>query len=120
MIIARHLGFAVEQRRTEARRLQAEETLRLRERRLTAMFQQAGVGMALIGAQGQIIAANPAFARICGRPLGELVGVDCEAFTHPNELEESRRSSRATVWPNAMKPRAAQEVMTDVMLKSDK
>jgi PAS domain S-box-containing protein len=56
-----------ERSRLERRLLKAEETYR-------AVFEQAGVGVARLALNGQILEANDRFCEIAGRPLRDLLG----------------------------------------------
>ncbi|HEX6119799.1 MAG TPA: HWE histidine kinase domain-containing protein [Dongiaceae bacterium] len=88
--IGRQLGFAIERDRSRHARRLAEQALRQSERRLRSMFEQAGVGIVLMGSGGTILRANAAYASIARRPLDELIGTSCLAFTHPNDLASDR------------------------------
>ncbi|HET9159690.1 MAG TPA: HWE histidine kinase domain-containing protein, partial [Caulobacteraceae bacterium] len=72
------LGFSLEQRLASQRLTESEGQLR-------AMFEHAGVGMALMTDSGQVTAANSAFCTIADRPLADLVGRFCTELTHPDD-----------------------------------
>ena len=73
------------------------------EERFRALFEQASVGVALESMGGEILHANPAFARLLGYTEQELKKMRCEQFSHPDdedvemelfqELRGGRRSS---------------------------
>ena len=73
------------------------------EERFRALFEQASVGVALESMGGEILHANPAFARLLGYTEQQLKTMRCEQFSHPDdegaemalfrELREGRRSS---------------------------
>ena len=88
--IGRQLGFAIERDRSRRARRLAEQALRQSERRLRSMFEQAGVGIVLMGSGGTILRANAAYASIARRPLDELIGTSCLAFTHPDDLANNQ------------------------------
>jgi PAS domain S-box-containing protein len=88
--IGRQLGFAIERDRSLRARRLAEQALRQSERRLRSMFEQAGVGIVLMGSGGTILRANAAYASIARRPLDELIGTSCLDFTHPDDLANNR------------------------------
>jgi PAS domain-containing protein len=110
--IATHLAaIAIERDREQARMRQSRDQLAieladvqwlqdisteaaalLRERgaRLSAMFDNAGVGMALMSSDFSIIHANARFCAITGRSRGELIGNGCLDFTHPDDIAANR------------------------------
>ncbi len=52
-----------------------------------AVFQAAGVGVAVCNAQRQVTMANEAFARMVGVEPGSLVGVPAATFCPPEAME---------------------------------
>lgn len=50
-------------------------------RQLNAMFQATREGMAVLDAQGQVLRCNAAYARIVGRPMMDIPGVNCCDFS---------------------------------------
>lgn len=61
--------------------------LRASEARFRAIFEQAGIGVALGDAEGRLIQANPAYCRIVGYSPDELAGVSFTEYTHPDDRE---------------------------------
>lgn len=61
--------------------------LRLSEARLRTIFTQAFVGIAELGSDGVIIAANTAMTELLGCREGELLGRRFYDLTHPEDLE---------------------------------
>lgn len=59
--------------------------LRASESRFRAAFADAGIGMALIDADDHIIEANPAFAAMIGREVGELVRMHIHQIIDPED-----------------------------------
>jgi PAS domain S-box-containing protein len=88
--IGRQLGFAIERDRSLRARRLAEQALRQSERRLRSMFEQAGVGIVLMGSGCTILRANAAYASIARRPLDALIGKSCLDFIHPDDLANNR------------------------------
>jgi diguanylate cyclase (GGDEF)-like protein/PAS domain S-box-containing protein len=71
------------------------------EDRFRAAFDQAGVGMAIVALEGadagQLVEANPAFGRMLGRGVSELVGANLEKWTHPHDLPDGVRDPLAAL-----------------------
>lgn len=70
----------------------AERTAALRtsEARLAAIFAQAEVGLAEIGADGRFARVNDRFCTMLGRSREELLDLCVWDVTHPDELRENR------------------------------
>jgi len=65
----------------EALAKQVEEELSVSNARFQAMFNDAAVGMGILGLDRRIIDANPALCRIYGRPREELIGMSAAEVT---------------------------------------
>jgi two-component system cell cycle sensor histidine kinase/response regulator CckA len=61
--------------------------LQASEERFRAIFEQAGVGVALGDEEGRLIQANPAYCRIVGCSPDEAAGVFFTEYTHPDDRE---------------------------------
>jgi diguanylate cyclase (GGDEF)-like protein/PAS domain S-box-containing protein len=68
-----------EQRAAEAARREATETYE-------TAFNNAPMGVAMIGFDGRILRANAALCEMLGRDETELVGSTTQAYTHPDDL----------------------------------
>ncbi len=68
-------------------RLQAEEALRESREQFTSAFQDAAIGMALVGIDGQWLQVNRALREIVGYTEQELLDTNFQAITHPDDLE---------------------------------
>jgi PAS domain S-box-containing protein len=68
-------------------RKRAEEELRASEARLRAIFEYAGIGIALVNPEGQIVENNPALANMIGYSDDELHKITFMDFTHPEDLK---------------------------------
>jgi PAS domain S-box-containing protein len=68
-------------------RKRAEEALRESEERFRTIFENAGVGTALVDRQGHPIKCNPALQRMLGYTEEELRGMVFTDFTHPDDRD---------------------------------
>lgn len=96
-LIAGTLAFAV-QRLVEAVRGAEAETsailanAREAEERFRRAFDDAGIGMALTGPDGEFLRVNGALAEMTGYPEEHLTGLSCGEITHP---EDAPRAAEA-------------------------
>ena len=67
-------------------RRQAEDAVRLSEERFRTTFEQAPVGIVLVGLDGCILSSNARFADIVGYPLEEVPGLNVRQVTAPEDL----------------------------------
>jgi diguanylate cyclase (GGDEF)-like protein/PAS domain S-box-containing protein len=63
----------------------AEQSLRAAEERFRVAFEQAPIGMALIGLDRRFIRVNSALTAITGYPAQELEGRDTQTIHHPDD-----------------------------------
>jgi diguanylate cyclase (GGDEF)-like protein/PAS domain S-box-containing protein len=82
-------GFVVLRETTEARR--AERALAGAEKRIAAAFENAPIGMALIGMDWRILKVNRALCQVTGYPDAEMTGSDCRAAVHPDDVPLDRK-----------------------------
>jgi PAS domain S-box-containing protein len=68
-------------------RKQAEAALRESEERFRGAFDHAATGMALVAPDGRWLKANPSLCAIVGYPEQELLALDFQSITHPDDLE---------------------------------
>lgn len=61
------------------------EELRESEEKFRNVFQDAGVGMAIVSPEGHFIANNEAFSRFIGYSEKELLGRTIQSLTHPED-----------------------------------
>jgi PAS domain S-box-containing protein len=54
---------------------------------LRAAFERATIGMAVTDMQGRFLQVNAAYATMCGYTEQQLLGLDYEALTHPDDRE---------------------------------
>ena len=67
-------------------RKHAEDGLADSEQRFRAAFDDAPIGMALVGVDGRLLRVNRAATEILGRSSDELLTSDFAALTHPDDL----------------------------------
>ncbi|MEH1925198.1 PAS domain S-box protein [Nostoc sp.] len=72
---------------------QTEVALREGDERFRAMFDQAAVGITLVALDGRFIQVNPALCEITGYNHEELIQMNFQEITHPDDL--------AVDWENA-------------------
>ena len=85
-------GYLVWRRDREQRERAALQARQAAEARFRVIFEQAPLGVVLLDPRTRrITEANPRFAEIVGRGVGELVGADPMALTHPDDVAESLR-----------------------------
>ncbi|MHA1909459.1 MAG: PAS domain-containing sensor histidine kinase, partial [Candidatus Thorarchaeota archaeon] len=66
----------------------AQSALKESESRLRANFEQAGIGMALVLMNGEIVEANLALQEFLGYDIEELLQMNTVNFTHPEDIEK--------------------------------
>ncbi len=67
-------------------------SLRETQERLRTGFERSLIGQAIADLTGQLVAVNPAFAEMLGRPADALIGTNMDAFVHPDDLPSLRRA----------------------------
>ena len=70
----------------------AEVALRDSKQRLTAIFENAAVGILLTDSEGRIVESNPAFQALSGYSDAELVGRPSASLSPPEEAPLTRRA----------------------------
>jgi PAS domain S-box-containing protein len=75
-----------ELKRLQRLRKQAEDALNESERRFRAVFENAGIGIALVDLGGVPVATNPALGKMLGYSEEELCGMAFPDFTHPDDV----------------------------------
>lgn len=68
---------------------QAEEKLSVSEARFQAMFNDAAIGIGIMGLDHKIIDANPAICRTFGRTREELIGMTASEATYADDIDQS-------------------------------
>ncbi len=73
----------------EALANRAAEKLSVAEARFQAMFNDAAIGIGIMGLDRRIIDANPAICRTFGRTREEFIGISPIEATYPDDLNDS-------------------------------
>ena len=66
-------------------RKRAEEELRESEAKFRSVFQDAGIGVAIVSPEGRFLAGNEAFSKFIGYTEEELTGRTVQSITHPED-----------------------------------
>lgn len=66
---------------------EAADQLRQANDDLEQLFENAPIGMAQVGLDGKWMYVNPALCQIVGYPKEELLQIDFQAITHPDDLD---------------------------------
>lgn len=74
----------------------ADELMAAQERFETA-FEAAPIGMALLTPAGRILQVNDAACRMLGRSRAEMLSLDSQSLTHPDDLKPGMRLVEATL-----------------------
>jgi PAS domain S-box-containing protein/diguanylate cyclase (GGDEF)-like protein len=70
------------------------ESLERSETRYRATFEQAALGIAHLSREGRFLRANPKLCEMLGYGPGELLELDFQRITHPDDIESSYRFVR--------------------------
>ncbi|HEY9832135.1 MAG TPA: PAS domain S-box protein [Stenomitos sp.] len=70
-------------------RIRAEQALQQSEQRFRNAFDYTAVGMAMSNLDGCFFKVNPAFCRMLGYSEAELLRMNFQAITHPDDLDSS-------------------------------
>ncbi len=68
-------------------RKRAESALLVSEVRFRSAFEFAAIGMAMVAPDGRFLRVNQALCRIVGYSAEELLGIDFQTITHPEDLD---------------------------------
>ncbi|HEX9109390.1 MAG TPA: PAS domain S-box protein, partial [Longimicrobiales bacterium] len=88
-IVPEVLSTIRDARSTREQRTQLEHTvaeLRESQSRFREMFEHAPTGMGLVALDGRWLQVNPALCGIVGYSAAELLGMDFQRITHPDDL----------------------------------
>jgi PAS domain S-box-containing protein len=66
---------------------QLEEDMRQSEERFRGAFENAAIGMAIVGNDGKFIRVNESLCKMVGRSQEEMLSIDFQSITHPDDLD---------------------------------
>ena len=87
----------------EARVTERTRAIEVAEQRFKATFQNAGVGISIVGGDSMLLRVNDRLAQMLGYEVDEMEGHPLDQFTHPDDL-----SPGVAAW-NRLKSGAADE-----------
>lgn len=79
-------GLARVNSELEARVAERTRAIEAAEVRFRATFQNAGVGISIVGPDGRLLRVNDSLARMLGRQVADMEGHPLDDFTHPDDL----------------------------------
>jgi len=85
--IADNISFALENFAQERVRRATEVALRESEKRFRMAMEFSPIGMAIVASDGRWIDVNPSLCRIVGYDRDELLKLDFQTITHPDDLD---------------------------------
>jgi len=66
-----------------------EVALRKSEEKFRNIFESSGIGMVILGPDGQITKVNNSFCEMMGYKEDEIIGINFRDITHPGDLDKS-------------------------------
>ena len=92
-----HVKGVVVQTRDITERKRTEEALREAEERFRRSFDDAAIGMALVGTDGRFLRTNRSLCNMLGYREVELLGKTFQDITHPDDLDADLDQVRRTL-----------------------
>lgn len=86
-LMALGLGQLIERDRHQRNRTEAAAALRENMQLFESAFEKAAIGMALVAPDGRWLRVNQALAEIVGYSQSELLAIDFQRITHPDDLD---------------------------------
>lgn len=86
-LMAGRIGQVIEQDQADRRRQDALRRLRKNTELFESAFQYAPIGMALVSPEGRWLRVNRAVTAIFGYSEEELLAIDFQQITHPDDLD---------------------------------
>ncbi|MGN6367705.1 MAG: PAS domain S-box protein [Phycisphaerae bacterium] len=80
-----------------AERTTSLAALRDSEERFRSSFDHAAIGMALVSLEGRFLQVNRSLCKLLGRTGAELLAIDFQSITHPDDLHADLALSRRLV-----------------------
>jgi PAS domain S-box-containing protein len=74
---------------------EADKKVRESEAKFRSAFEYSGVGMALVGLDGNFLSVNPSVTHILGYSEQEILGLNFKEITHPDDLKKSIENYQA-------------------------
>jgi PAS domain S-box-containing protein len=99
-VLAASAAYVTAWRITEEARARVADSYRQlheSERRFRGAFENAPLGVALVGLDGTFLRVNRALCQMVGRQEDDLLGLDFRAITHPEDLDVSGEAYRRLV-----------------------
>ncbi|HEV7251834.1 MAG TPA: PAS domain S-box protein [Mesorhizobium sp.] len=96
-VLAQQAMAQLELRRSERQAAAEAERAERESRRVGAIFGQAPAGLSEIGLDGRFLRVNDELCRLLGRTREELLALNVEDVTHPDDLDASRALLAAAV-----------------------
>ncbi len=75
-------------------RKESERVLRIADQRFRGAFDNAPIGMAIVGPEGRFLQVNPPLRRMLGRSAAEMQELTFADITHPDDVEISLANMR--------------------------
>ena len=101
--MAGDIGYGIASLRTRIARKEAEEHSRENERRFSAIFDQAAVGITRVDLEGTLLDVNQKFCDMLGYTREELVGKTVRDVTYPDDYGKGAQY-RVRLSPDTVKP----------------
>ncbi len=76
-----------ERKKAELAAAEADEARKANVELFENAFDHAAIGMALVALDGRFLKVNPAFCGLVGYPEAQMLGLDFQTITHPDDLE---------------------------------
>lgn len=86
-LMAGRIGQVIEQDQVDRERRDAVNRLRENTQLFESAFEYAAIGMALLSTEGRWLRVNRAITRIFGYSETELLSIDFQRLTHPDDLD---------------------------------
>lgn len=94
-LMGQALGNLVERDHLEQKRREADRQRWAASRLLQTAFESAPIGMALVATDGRWLQVNQALCQLLGYSEAELLTLDCQSVTHPDDTADDRVQLRA-------------------------
>ncbi len=101
-LMGQALGSVIERDHLEQKRLEADRQRWAASRLLQTAFESAPIGMALVGTDGRWLQVNQALCQLLGYSEDELLALDCQSVTHPDDNAEDRAQLRTLLAGNSL------------------